>query len=126
MSYEIECPVCDRKAPASAGVCPHCGADLAMASFDELEEVAQAIASGKRPDASAEQKPAPKPQEKATEPMTAHAPEPEGEAKSAEEPQPIAEERPAEKPKEAKPAEEEKKEEEGKKGLGRLFGRKKK
>lgn len=131
MTYEIECPVCDRKAQASAKTCPHCGADLSMASFDELEEVAQSIATGKRSEARAEQRMASKPSQKAPEPKPAPAAPTQAEPPKVEEgPKPakaeeaVAEEKPPEKPAEEEPAEEKK--EEGRKGLGRLFGRKKK
>ncbi len=116
MSYEIECPVCDRKAQSTAKACPYCGADLTMASFDELEMVAQDIASGKVMETPALPSSAPKTAEM--------APEPKAEMPKAAEPKPVKFE---ELRTEGKPAEEaERKEEEGKKGFGRLFGRKKK
>jgi len=125
MSYDVECPVCDRKAPSTASVCQYCGADLKMASFDELEEVAQAVASGK---ASANSEPRPtnpsEPKQEATsrpaaskEPTT---PEP------TSQPQVTPLEEKAQEAAHAEKAKEEKKEDEGKHGLGRLFGKKKK
>jgi hypothetical protein len=128
MTYEIECPVCDRMAPSSAHVCPHCGADLNMASFDDLEMVAEALAAGKQSALRSE----PKPQPPSTEPKVEAAPimPPE-----KEEPvQPGPEMKPqhgqlssaAEEAIASEKAKEEKKDDEGKRGLGRLFGKKKK
>ncbi|HUL39218.1 MAG TPA: hypothetical protein VLU38_02915 [Methanomassiliicoccales archaeon] len=125
MSYEIECPVCDRKSPSSTTTCPHCGADLKMASFDDLEEMAVAIAAGKSSPVKSEARPiVPSPEVKPEPVQTKAQPEPEATkpASKASEPapQPKADEAPAaEKPKEEK-------KDEGKKGLGRLFGKKKK
>jgi len=127
MSYDIECPVCDRMAPSSANVCPHCGADLKMASFDDLEMVAETLATGKQSALRSE----PKPQTSSPEPKVEAAPikpsvmEPEqpkpemktqqGQLSSVAE-QAVASEK----------VKEEKKDDEGKRGLGRLFGKKKK
>jgi hypothetical protein len=124
MSYEIECPVCDRKAPSSATVCQYCGADLKMASFDELEEVAQAVAVGKA-SSKPEPRPAPKPSEAKSEPTPKEATVQEAEPPKEPTKQHTApiEEKAQES---AEKAKEEKKEDEGKRGLGRLFGKKKK
>jgi len=127
MSYEIECPVCDRKAPASARVCQHCGADLNMASFDDLEEIAQDIAKGKL-SAKSEPKPTSAPPEMKQEPAPAKAtskeePEP---PKPTPKPQITPLEAKAEEAAAVEKAKGEKKEDEGKHGLGRLFGKKKK
>jgi len=35
----IDCPVCDRRIPASSKCCPHCGTDLTMNCLDELEQL---------------------------------------------------------------------------------------
>lgn len=141
MTNEIECPICDRKAPVSATNCPHCGADLSMASFDDLEAVAQSIASARPKERQAEPKEEAKPPEGRPEPEPAKEEPPQEEAQVKEEEpapevaqEPEVEEKPVEAPKveEKKPPQvleekkEEKKEEEGRKGLGRLFGRKKK
>ena len=127
MSYEIECPVCDRKAPANAGVCQHCGADLSMASFDDLEEIAQDIATGKL-SAKSEPKPTSAPPEMKQEPSPAKVTskqEPES-PKSTPKPQITPLEAKAEEAAAVEKAKGEKKEDEGKHGLGRLFGKKKK
>ena len=130
MSYEIECPVCDRKAQVSTSVCPYCGADLTMASFDELEEVAQSIATGKRTEPTVHHQADSKSQARAPEPteveQSKSGTETNDESKSPIAPTTTGEKELAEIPEETKSAEEGKKEEEGKKGLGRLFGRKKK
>lgn len=128
MSYEIECPVCDRMAPSSANVCPHCGADLKMASFDDLEMVAEALATGKQSAIRSE----PKPQTSSSEPKVEAAPIKHSVKEEPEKPKPemktqqgqlssVAEEAVA-----SEKAKEEKKDDEGKRGLGRLFGKKKK
>jgi hypothetical protein len=128
MTYEIECPVCDRMAPSSAQVCPHCSADLKMASFDDLEMVAEALAAGKQSAIRSE----PKPQNSSPEPKIEAAPIKTSEKGEPEQPKPemktqqgqltlAAEEAIA-----SEKAKEDKKEEEGKRGLGRLFGKKKK
>jgi outer membrane biosynthesis protein TonB len=125
MSYEIECPVCDRKASASATICHYCGADLKMASFDDLEEVAISIAAGKSSAPKSEPKSAaPKPESKVEPPTSRTKEEPE-KAKAPVKPKEAAPEPKAEKPAVPEVAKEEKKEEE-KHGLGRLFGKKKK
>jgi hypothetical protein len=36
----IDCPVCDKRIPASSKRCPHCGTDLSMNGLDELEQLA--------------------------------------------------------------------------------------
>lgn len=127
MSYEIECPVCDRKAPASARVCQHCGADLNMASFDDLEEIAQNIATGKL-SAKSEPKPTSAPPEIKQGPAPAKVTskeEPES-PKPTPKPQITPLEAKAEEAAAVEKAKGEKKEDEGKHGLGRLFGKKKK
>lgn len=127
MSYDIECPVCDRMAPASANVCPHCGADLKMASFDDLEMVAETLATGKQSALRSE----PKPQTSSPEPKVEAAPI-KPSVKEPEQPKPemktqqgqlssVAEQAVA-----SEKVKEEKKDDEGKRGLGRLFGKKKK
>jgi len=131
MSYEIECPVCDRKAQVSTSICPYCGADLTMASFDELEEVAQSIATGKGSGPLMEPKAVSRPLETKSEPTVPEPSEPKTETHEVKEPKPSVtptdnEVKEPEIPDETKSVEEGKKEEEGKKGLGRLFGRKKK
>ena len=40
---EIECPVCDAKMSIDARSCPKCGADLGMADFQDLENLANDI-----------------------------------------------------------------------------------
>ncbi len=40
---EIECPVCDAKLSIDARSCPKCGADLGMADFQDLENLANDI-----------------------------------------------------------------------------------
>ncbi len=40
---EIECPVCDAKMSIDARSCPKCGADLGMADFQDLEDLANDI-----------------------------------------------------------------------------------
>ena len=127
MSYDIECPVCDRKAPASARVCQHCGADLNMASFDDLEVMAQDIAAGKLSAKS-------EPKQTSAPPEIKQGPAP-AKVTSKEEPEspkptpkqqitPL--EAKAEEAAAVEKAKGEKKEDEGKHGLGRLFGKKKK
>ena len=127
MSYDIECPVCDRMAPSSANVCPHCGADLKMASFDDLEMVAETLATGKQSALRSE----PKPQTSSPEPKVEAAPI-KPSVKEPEQPKPemkpqqgqlscVAEQAVA-----SEKVKEEKKDDEGKRGLGRLFGKKKK
>ena len=49
---EIECPVCDAKLSIDARSCPKCGADLGMADFQDLENLANDMSKGK--DVSAE------------------------------------------------------------------------
>jgi hypothetical protein len=44
---EIECPVCDAKLSIDARSCPRCGADLGMADFQDLENLANDISEGK-------------------------------------------------------------------------------
>ena len=133
MNSEIECPVCDRKAPASASTCPNCGADLRMASFDELEEVAQVIAHGGGPASPPMAKsPAVETPAISTQPRererTVEAPEPD--TPLSQRPEPPDEAKPPaveeQKPPEEEASKDEKKDEEGKRGIGRLFGRKKK
>ena len=127
MTYEIECPVCDRKAPSSANVCPHCGADLQMASFDDLEMVAEVLAAGKQSASINE----PKPQTSSPEPKVEAVPI---KPSVIEEPEPKPEMKPqqgqlssmAEQAVASDKSKEEKREDEGKRGLGRLFGKKKK
>jgi hypothetical protein len=140
MTYEIECPVCDRMAPSSAHVCAHCGADLNsadlnMASFDDLEMVAEALATGKQSALRSEPKPqtpSPEPQTPSPEPMVEAAPIKPSVKEDLEQPKlemkpqqgqlsSVAEESIA-----SEKAKEEKKDDEGKRGLGRLFGKKKK
>jgi hypothetical protein len=41
---EIECPICDAKSSFDARSCPRCGADLGMADFQDLEDLANDIA----------------------------------------------------------------------------------
>jgi hypothetical protein len=123
MSYEIECPVCDRKAPASATICHYCGADLNMASFDDLEEVAVSIAAGKSPSSKSESISAKsEPKSEPSPAMAKQEPEPQ---KPVPMPQDAPSQPKAEDAAVAEKAKEEKKEE-GKHGLGRLFGKKKK
>lgn len=128
MTYEIECPVCDRMAPSSAHVCPHCGADLKMASFDDLEMVAEALATGKQSALGSEPKPQtsspePKVEAAAIKPSVKEAPEqPRPETKPQQGQLSLA----AEEAMASEKAKEEKKDDEGKRGLGRLFGKKKK
>jgi hypothetical protein len=43
---EIECPVCDAKLSIDARSCPKCGADLGMADFQDLEELANDLCGG--------------------------------------------------------------------------------
>jgi len=43
---EIECPVCDAKISIDARSCHKCGADLGMADFQDLENLANDISSG--------------------------------------------------------------------------------
>ena len=43
---EIECPVCDAKMSIDARCCPKCGADLGMADFQDLEDLANDISGG--------------------------------------------------------------------------------
>jgi hypothetical protein len=128
MTYEIECPVCDRKAPSSANVCPHCGADLKMASFDDLELVAETLAAGKQSVARSELAP----QSTSPEPKAEAAPVKPSVKEEPQQPRPemkpqqgqlssVAEEAIA-----SEKTKEEKKDDEGKRGLGRLFGKKKK
>lgn len=40
---EIECPVCDAKLSIDARSCPKCGADLGMADFQDLEDLANEL-----------------------------------------------------------------------------------
>ncbi len=129
MSYEIECPVCDRKASASAAICPNCGADLKMASFDDLEEVATVIAAGSIAQTRIEPivvpaKPESRPEQK-VEPTIFKAKEGSEAKASAPKPHEKAPEPKAEAERPPEKAKEEAKDE-GKHGLGRLFGKKKK
>jgi len=112
MTSEIECPVCDKKVPMSSLRCPNCGADLAMATFEDLEALAQDIAAGRpSPVVHKQEAPRPAPAEKAKAPSPAPAKKDE----PAAAPRPAFSEMPEEKP-----------EGDSKKGFGRLFGRKKK
>jgi len=43
---EIECPICDAKMSIDARSCPKCGADLGMADFQDLENLANDISGG--------------------------------------------------------------------------------
>jgi hypothetical protein len=43
---EIECPICDAKISIDARSCPRCGADLGMADFQDLENLANDISGG--------------------------------------------------------------------------------
>jgi hypothetical protein len=43
---EIDCPVCDAKLSIEARSCPKCGADLGMADFQDLENLANDISGG--------------------------------------------------------------------------------
>jgi len=44
---EIECPVCDAKISIDARSCTRCGADLGMADFQDLEDLAKDISEGR-------------------------------------------------------------------------------
>jgi hypothetical protein len=44
---EIECPICDAKLSIDARSCPRCGADLGMADFQDLEDLANDLSEGK-------------------------------------------------------------------------------
>ncbi|MCU0861824.1 MAG: hypothetical protein MUE65_05855 [Methanomassiliicoccales archaeon] len=101
-----------------------------MASFDDLEAVAQDLAHGKASSSAFMSRTETKPHEPIPGPVSPHRaevreePEVSGPASAPAEgepeppkPEPMAED---------KAKEEERKEEEGKRGLGRLFGRKKK
>lgn len=134
MTSDIECPVCDRKVSATADRCPNCGAALTMATFEDLEQLAMEIAAGAYQPAKAPAPQRPTPEGKVQAPPTPKAPPPGKEAPKPEaegkaKPEATPQERPSKEEKEKEPEAApagEKAEEEGKKGLGRLFGRRKK
>jgi hypothetical protein len=136
MTSDIECPVCDRKVSVSSERCPNCGASLTMATFEDLEELAQDIAlsrssppKGKEPTYAA-------PAERAKEPETSQVPVASTKPKpniAEKEPEAVSgpvkveeEKRPEPVPAPADKAPEDKAEDEGRKGISRIFGRKKK
>ncbi len=48
---EIECPVCDKKVPWDAKICPGCGADFSISGMEDLEAVATELVEAKPPPA---------------------------------------------------------------------------
>jgi hypothetical protein len=136
MTSEIECPVCDRIVSASSEKCPNCGTSLTMATFEDLEAVAHDIAMGKPASEKGKVASPPAPVEKSKELAAKQTPPPKEGKPSATETSPekkagpgqaIRDESAAEvKPAPTEKKTEEKAEDDGKKGIGRLFGRKKK
>lgn len=57
---EIECPICDAKLSIEARACPKCGAELGMADFQDLENLANDISGVKPKTAEASEKQAKK------------------------------------------------------------------
>jgi|GEM_PF-1367571 len=136
MTSDIECPVCDRKVSVSSERCPNCGASLTMATFEDLEELAQDIAQGRSSAPKKMEPPRAALAENAKEPASAQVqvapkePKPimaEKEPDKGSETVKVTEEkRPEPEPVPADKAPEDKPEDEGRKGIGRIFGRKKK
>jgi len=118
---ETDCPNCGKVVAASASTCPYCRASLQMSTFEDLEALAEEMLSKER---TPPPRPEPKPEPIKSVPQISK-PEPE---RSKPEP-PKAESAPATpemKPAESKPAPAPEPPAEEKKGLGRLFGKKKK
>ena len=124
---EIECPVCDAKMSIDARSCPKCGADLGMADFQDLEDLANDMSGGKSTAA---------PRERQVETECGPSPETaKGEATSSSKEGPIPEKdepklesepSPAVRPKEEKTVEAQDGSTEKKKGLfSKFFGKKK-
>ena len=136
MTNESECPVCDRRVPATAERCPNCGAYFTMASFEDLEQLARDIATGMPPMPRANEPTLSRPTGKVIEATPANSAPNSMETQDAMSmmaSNPKADEAESESARPSDPeikseAEAEKAEdkEEGKKGIGRLFGRKKK
>ncbi len=116
---ETECPICDRKVQSDMIKCPNCGSDLTLSSFEDLEEVAKDISTSEVQEPK-EVKPESKLQVPRSEPkiedIKSKVPPPE----KKEEPQLHTE------PKREEKATADPIKEDGKHGLGRLFGKKKK
>ncbi len=116
---EIECPICDRKVLSDITKCPNCGADLSLSSFEDLEEVARNLSTSntqKPLEAKVESKEPSPPSVPKVEEKRPELPKQE----RSEEPPPLAE------PKKEGKATIDTNKDEGKHGLGRLFGKKKK
>ena len=119
----VECPVCGRIVPAKQEECPGCGSDLAMSTLEELESIAKRLSDPEKPKETP--RAPPEPQKEAPKKSEPEAPKP---AIKAEAPKMEA---PREKAKEQKPVEapkptEPKQDGEEKRGLGKLFGKRKK
>jgi ribosomal protein L40E len=125
---EIECPVCDAKLSIDARSCPKCGADLRMADFQDLENLAKDISGDTVIFETAQVKVEVVENEAETETsdeVVATAIKAEPEAKK-DGPEPEAESKSVEKPKEEKSKDEEPVDEGKKKGIfSKFFGKKK-
>jgi ribosomal protein L40E len=125
---EIECPVCDAKLSIDARSCPKCGADLRMADFQDLENLANDISGDTVILETAQVKDGGLEKEAETEisdETVAAAINDEPEAKK-DGPETQAEAKSSEKPKEERPKGEEPVDEGKKKGLfSKFFGKKK-
>jgi hypothetical protein len=116
---ETECPICDKKIQSDLMKCPNCGSDLTLSSFEDLETVANNLSTTEVQEPS-EAKVVPKGAVPRSEPKIEEikpiAPPP----KKKDEPKEVAE------PKKEEKTTVEPIKDEGKHGLGRLFGKKKK
>ncbi|MGD0817969.1 MAG: zinc ribbon domain-containing protein [Methanomassiliicoccales archaeon] len=125
---EIECPVCDAILSIDARSCPKCGADLGMADFQDLENLANDISNGSTSFDSPPQKEAPKKSDEGPETSeekvvrsSVEEPKPE-----KEESEPKVEPTSNEEPKEKGKEDEEPNDKGKKKGLfSKFFGKKK-
>ncbi len=116
---ETECPICDRKVQSDMIKCPNCGSDLTLSSFEDLEEVAKDISTREVQEPqevkveSKEQAPRPEPK---IEDIKSKVPSPEKKEGPQQQTEPKREEKTTADPNK----------DDGKHGLGRLFGKKKK
>jgi zinc-ribbon domain len=116
---ETECPICDRKVQSDQIKCPNCGSDLTLSSFEDLEKVANNLPTSEVQEPS-EANVAPKGTSSQSEPKIEEIKPTALPSQKKEEP-----EEPLEPKKEERTTIESSKDE-GKHGLGRLFGKKKK
>jgi len=114
---EIECPICDRKVQSDMERCPNCGADLTLSSFEDLEEVARDLSTSETqrpPEVKADSK----------EPIRTMPKTKETKSEGAV-PERKEEPKPSEEPKKVEAPAVDHSKDESKRGIGRLFGKKK-